>query len=75
MHRNIMSASTAASNTATTAATAATAPEVLRTAQKAAGFWDTKNAAAAATHPGFKPYPDLRWTSGPWKPSYEPWDF
>jgi hypothetical protein len=72
-----MSASTAAA-TADTAATAATkemTPEVLRTAKKATGFWDAANAAAAASHPGFEPYPDLRWTSGPWKPSYEPWDF
>jgi hypothetical protein len=50
--------------------TAATAP-----AKKVTGFWDRENTWAASTHPGFEPYPDLRWTSGPWKPSYEPWDF
>ena len=78
MHRNIMSASTAAANT-----TKKMTPEALRNLQaataaptkKVTGYWGAQNAAAASAHPGFTPYPDLRWTSGPWKPSYEPWDF
>lgn len=52
--------------------TAGGAPAAYSTA---AAVTNARNLLAAAHNPGFKPYPNLCWTAGPWKPEYEPWTF
>jgi len=59
----------------TAAAVTTTAGGAPGTYSTAAAVTNARDLLATAHNPYFKPYANLCWTAGPWKPEYEPWTF